>query len=151
MELHDEYTDVVPWLREAQDLHRAGSPLDMTAEPPLYRASAFIDRHLHVGLPWCGIFVAHCLQKTMPGISLPRRHMRARPWSTWGQATTPRSGAVMVFWHCFRRSPFGHVGFYCGEDADGIHVLSGNQHDRITITNYPRNRIIACRWPSEAS
>lgn len=148
MAIHDEQTDDVPWLHEAQDLCRSGSPLDMTAEPPLYRAWAFADRHLHLGIPWCGIFVAHCLRKTIPGIHVPRFHMRARPWSRWGHATTPRPGAVVVFWRYFRRSPFGHVGFYWAEDADEIHVLSGNQSDRMKISKYPKDRMIACRWPS---
>lgn len=143
----DELSVGPPWLREAIDLYRSGNPLDMRAEPAPHRAIAYLDRHLHIGAPWCGIFVAHCLRKTLPGTKIPRGHMRARPWMSWGRATTPQLGAVMVFWHYFRGSPFGHVGFYWGEDEDNIHVLGGNQHDLITTTRYSKSRLIGCRWP----
>lgn len=145
MNENDKTIASLPWLREAAELCRSGSPLDMTAEPAGYRASAFLDRHLHIGIPWCGVFVAHCLRKTLPGIPVPRYHMRARPWSSWGHASAPRPGAV--FWHYFRGSPFGHVGFYWAGEADSIQILSGNRRDRISITRYPRDRIVACRWP----
>lgn len=146
---HDELPpDAPPWLREAASLHRSGDPLDLGSEPALYRAMAFADRYLHVGFPWCGAFVAHCLRKTLPEVQVPNGHLRARPWTRWGRATTPRPGAIISFWRFHPLSPFGHVGFYWSEDADYVHVLGGNQRDdRITITRYPKDRITGCRWP----
>ena len=142
-----DLADAPPWLREAIGLYRSGDPLDMGSEPALYRAMAFVDQHLHVGVPWCGALVAHCLRKTLPDVPVPRGHLRARPWTRWGRATTPRPGAIMTFWRYHPSSPFGHVGFYWDEDADSVHVLGGNQHDRITITPYSKDRVITCRWP----
>ena len=150
MDQDDDFTAGAPWLREAVRLHRSGGPLDMRSEPALYRAMACVDKHFHVGIPWCGAFVAHCLRETLPEIQVPRGHVRARPWTRWGRATTPLPGAVMTFWHYYRSSPFGHVGFYWAEDADSIHVLGGNQRDRISITRYAKDRVIACRWPEGA-
>lgn len=136
-----------PWLREARFLLDSGSPLDMHCEAVPYRVISLLDRHLHIGAPWCGIFVAHCLRKTMPAVTIPARHMRARPWARWGYPTWPRYGAVTVLWHYHPRSPFGHVGFCLAEDEDEIDVLGGNQRDRIAIGRYPKNRVLACRWP----
>ena len=52
----------------------------------------------------------------------------------------------MTFWRYHRSLPFGHVGFYWAEDTSNVHVLGGNQRDRIAI-RYPKDGVIACRWP----
>lgn len=146
---HEIPTNSLPWLREATRLLRSGDPWDMQTEAAIYRAMAFADKHLHIGVPWCGAFVAHCLRKALPEVKIPRGHLRARPWTRWGRATSPRPGAIMAFWRLHPSSPLGHVGFYWAEDAQSIHVLGGNQRDRIAITPYPKERVIACRWPAD--
>ena len=94
-------------------------------------------------VPWCGTFVASCMEAA--GFASPRGAIavRASWWETWGVPTTPRIGAIL----CFRRPGGGHVAFYVGEDAAAYHVLGGNQSDAVTITRIARNRLAACRWP----
>lgn len=77
-------------------------------------------------VPWCGVFVAYCLQED--GIEPATPAVRATSWVTWEQSLSPErlaSGAVLVF----ARPGGGHVGFYIGEDATAYHVLGGNQGD----------------------
>lgn len=123
------------------------------AEIPGPRHSPVIQRWL-VGLrawwdddetPWCGTFVAHCLQAS--GIGLPRHWYRARAWLDWG-ATLPASmlGAVVVF----ERGPgMGHVGFLAGRHPSGwLQVLGGNQGNRVSIAPFSPDRLLGYRWPA---
>ena len=112
------------------------------------RRVGWLDRHVPLSIPWCGVFVAHCLRSALPDVPLPPRHARARPWEDWGQPVEPQVGAVVVFWHYHRRLPFGHVAFYRAEDDAAFHVLGGNQKDRILVQRYPKVRLVACRWPA---
>ncbi|MBD8471481.1 TIGR02594 family protein [Sphingomonas sp. CFBP 8765] len=96
-------------------------------------------------VPWCGVFVAHCLQED--GIEPVSIAVRATSWSTWGLSLRPERlapGAVLVF----ERPGGGHVGFYIGEDATAYHVLGGNQGDAVTIARIAKDRCIARRWPA---
>jgi uncharacterized protein (TIGR02594 family) len=96
------------------------------------------------GVPWCGLFVAHCINSA--GIQPPKIAVRAKAWATWGsrlrfERLAP--GAVLVF----ERQGGGHVGFYVGEDATHLNVLGGNQGDCVSIARLPKSRCIAARWP----
>ncbi len=95
-------------------------------------------------VPWCGLFVAHCLaEDSIPAASIA---VRAKAWATWGAniaADRIAPGAVLVF----DRTGGGHVGFYVGEDKTHYHVLGGNQGDRVSIMRLEKSRCIARRWP----
>ena len=45
-------------------------------------------------IPWCGLFVAHCIGATLPGEPLPANPLGARNWQKFGNPTTPAEGAV---------------------------------------------------------
>ncbi len=95
-------------------------------------------------VPWCGLFVAHCLGEE--GIPAAPIAVRAKAWATWGAniaAERIAPGAVLVF----ERPGGGHVGFYVGEDMTSYHVLGGNQGDRVSIMRLEKSRCIARRWP----
>jgi uncharacterized protein (TIGR02594 family) len=134
-------------MAEAERLLRRQKPRGLSRRDRL-RWIGWLDRRLPVSLPWCGLFVAHCLEAALPGIPIPHPRFRARPWETWGNPCAPQLGAVMVFWHYHPRAPFGHVGFYWAEDATSFHIIGGNQRDRVTIRPYPKDRLTACRWPA---
>lgn len=97
---------------------------------------------------WCGAFVATCLQKWSPDVTIPLRYLAARSWATWGDACTPQLGAVMVFWRGSKAGWQGHVAFYWGEDNTAFHVIGGNQSDAVTITRISKDRLLAARWPT---
>jgi uncharacterized protein (TIGR02594 family) len=98
--------------------------------------------------PWCGAFVAHCLQAN--GLAVPPAWYRAKAWATWGRSlyeTELVPGAVLVF----ERQGGGHVGFYVGETPTAYVVLGGNQGNRVSVSRIPRERCIARRWPAGQS
>lgn len=94
--------------------------------------------------PWCGVFVAHCLQAHE--IELPRHWYRARAWLDWGAPlAAPALGAVVVF----ERGPgSGHVGFVVGRNPRGaLLVLGGNQGNRVSVAPFAVDRVLGYRWP----
>ena len=93
--------------------------------------------------PWCGVFVAECL--TEAGISKAKNWFRALSWKDFGISVKPQLGAILVF----ARQGGGHVGFYAGEDKNYFYVLGGNQKNSVSYTWIAKERLTACRWPTE--
>lgn len=102
-------------------------------------------------IPWCGLFVAHCIGSQLTAELLPTGPLGARNWAKFGNPVTPQPGAVMVFWRGSRDGFQGHVGFYAGEE-DGkngaYHILGGNQSDKVCVTKVAKDRFLGARWPS---
>lgn len=99
-------------------------------------------------IPWCGAFVATCLRQWRPDVKIPENPLGARNWQSFGMATGPQLGAILVFWRGSRSGWKGHVGFYWGEDDTHYHVLGGNQSNAVTITRVSRHRLLGARWPA---
>ncbi len=93
--------------------------------------------------PWCGYFVAHCIDAV--GLPYPARgeFARAKAWLNWGTACSPVYGAVVVF----GRDGGGHVGFLVGQSASNFYVLGGNQSNAVNITPIAKSRALGFRWP----
>lgn len=94
--------------------------------------------------PWCGVFVAHCMQEA--GLPYPKLYMRAKAWDDYGallRRDRLAPGAILVF----DRKGGGHVGFYVGEDAGFYYVLGGNQSNAVNVMKLGKSRIVASRWP----
>lgn len=94
--------------------------------------------------PWCGFFVAHCIDAA--GLPYPGKGLfaRAKAWLDWGEPVQPVLGAVAVF----GRDGGGHVGFAVGESASHIYVLGGNQGNMVNIMPIAKDRLLGFRWPS---
>lgn len=101
-------------------------------------------------IPWCGLFVSHCIGSQLTSEPLPTGPLGARSWARFGNEVKPQPGAVMVFWRKSKASGLGHVGFYAGEEEGGgpYHILGGNQNDRVCVTKVSRDRFLEARWPS---
>lgn len=101
---------------------------------------------------WCSAFANWCMiQAGQPGTN----KAAARSWLTYGQALhEPRPGCIVVFWRESPQSWKGHVGFFDGWDTGGrVRLLAGNQGggtdwDEVCVTTFPKERILAFRWPS---
>ena len=94
--------------------------------------------------PWCGVFVAHCMQDV--GLPYPTFYMRAKAWEDYGSLLRRdrlAPGAILVF----DRAGGGHVGFYVGEDAGHYFVLGGNQGNAVSVMKLGKSRLLASRWP----
>lgn len=102
-------------------------------------------------IPWCGLFVAHCVGEQLPREPLPINPLGARNWAKLDvPCPVPQPGAIMVFWRKSPTSGLGHVALYIGEDANSFHVLGGNQGDKVCVTRMPRGRFVTARWPKTA-
>jgi uncharacterized protein (TIGR02594 family) len=144
-------TATPPWLEAARALNgtreAAGSANNPTILGWAKRLGAKVLGMAYNAdsVPWCGLFVAHCMKEA--GIVPAPIAVRASAWSTWGVRLRPERlapGAVLVF----SRSGGGHVGFYVGEDTAAYHVLGGNQGDRVSIMRIAKDRLVASRWPT---
>jgi uncharacterized protein (TIGR02594 family) len=101
-------------------------------------------------IPWCGLFVGHCVGATLPREPLPNNPLGARNWLKFGKKTEPEPGAILVFWRGSRNGWKGHVGFYESEDSSAYHVLGGNQSDSVRIARVAKSRLLGARWPTTA-
>ena len=98
-------------------------------------------------IPWCGLFVAHCVGSQMPEEVLPNNPLGARQWESFGNEVAPCLGSVMVFWRGSRDGWKGHVGFYWAEDDSAYHILGGNQSNSVNVTRVSKDRLLSARWP----
>lgn len=94
--------------------------------------------------PWCGFFVAHCMEAA--GLPYPGKGLfaRAKAWLDWGKTCPPVLGAVVVF----GRDGGGHVGFLVGQGVSEFYVLGGNQSNQVSITPIAKSRALGYRWPA---
>jgi len=101
-------------------------------------------------IPWCGLFVGHCIAATLPQEPLPSEPLRARAWERFGHPIAPTLGSVMVFWRRKPSSGLGHVGFYVGQDdAKGTYcILGGNQSNSVSFAWIDKARFVGARWPA---
>lgn len=98
--------------------------------------------------PWCGTYMGGIMRVQVPDVPLPGNPFGARQWLQYGEETTPRPGAILVFWRKSPSSWAGHVGFYVAEDATHLHVLGGNQGNSVNIMRIAKDRLLGARWPT---
>jgi uncharacterized protein (TIGR02594 family) len=145
-------TLLLPWLAEAQQLIGTKEVLGVRSNPVILDWAGKLDvAYPGDDIPWCGLFVAHCIGATMPDEILPANPLGARQWEKFGAPTEPRLGAVMVFWRESLTSGKGHVGFYTGEDGEAFRILGGNQGDQVCYAWISRSRLLKARWPHNAA
>ena len=96
--------------------------------------------------PWCGTFVAACLDDV--GLPRPQHWYRARAYLDYGtRIPAPVMGAITVF----ARTGGGHVGFAVGRNEHGaLMILGGNQGDRVSIAAFDPARVLGYVWPPGA-
>ncbi|QOJ24857.1 MAG: TIGR02594 family protein [Gammaproteobacteria bacterium] len=143
---------LLPWFEEAKHLMGTKEVLGDKNNPVIMDWAKDLDIH-YAGddVPWCGLFVAHCVGTTLQQEVLPGNPLGARQWEKFGSATDPRVGAIMVFWRESLASGKGHVGFYVGEDADAYQILGGNQSDEVCLMWLSKDRFRCARWPETAA
>jgi uncharacterized protein (TIGR02594 family) len=96
------------------------------------------------GHAWCSGFMQWTLARC--GIRGTGR-ATARSWMSWGRESPERIGAIAVLWRDDPASWKGHVGFLVASTAEELVLLGGNQDERVCTKAYPRDRLLALRWP----
>jgi uncharacterized protein (TIGR02594 family) len=139
----------LPWLAEANRLLGLQEAVGAADNPVIlgWAAEAELD-YDHDEIPWCGLFLAHCIGAALPDEPLPANPLGARNWLKFGVEVAPQIGAVMVFWRGSMQSWSGHVALYWAEDEDHYHILGGNQSDAVSITKIAKSRFLGARWPA---
>jgi len=99
--------------------------------------------------PWCGTFVAHCLQEA--GLPIPKNWFRAKEYGAYGTYCPKNAipfGAICVK----SRQGGGHVFFAVASSRDGriIYGLGGNQRNMVNITSFGLDDIDSVRWPDSS-
>lgn len=142
---------VLPWFDEAKRLIGIAELRGDADNPTIMDWAADLDLN-YAGdeVPWCGLFVAHCIASTLSDEPLPANPLGARQWERFGEKTGPRVGAVLVFWRESLASGKGHVGFYNAETADAYQVLGGNQGDKVCLAWIAKDRCRGAFWPVTA-
>lgn len=151
---------ILPWYEEAKHLmgtieflgkDKNGKP---KSNPDILDWADDLDIHFpNDDIPWCGLFVAHCIGLTLQQETLPGNPLGARQWEKYGDKTTPGRGAVMVFWRKSKASSLGHVGFYAGQNKDesAYQILGGNQSNSVSLAWISKDRFLSARWPRTAA
>jgi uncharacterized protein (TIGR02594 family) len=145
-------TSALVWFEEARRLMGTKEVAGPASNPVILDWAKNLDlNYPDDDIPWCGLFVGHCIAATLPHEPLLSNPLGARNWSKFGKQVDPMLGAVLVFWRKSRESGLGHVGFYDGEDDESFHVLGGNQSDAVNVARVGKDRLVGARWPTSAS
>lgn len=94
--------------------------------------------------PWCGVFVAACLQQVK--LPYPKEYYRARSYIDFGaHCPVDRLGCIVVL----SRQGGGHVGFATGKTKDGkyLRILGGNQGNSVSEAWFEASRVVDSRVP----
>lgn len=96
--------------------------------------------------PWCGYFVADCLNDA--GLTYPKNFPSAISFATYGTACPAQLGAIGVK----ARKGGNHVFFIVGETPDHLFfkALGGNQGNKVSIIDIPKEQVNHIRWPAGA-
>ncbi|WP_208859131.1 TIGR02594 family protein [Methylobacterium phyllostachyos] len=137
------------WFKEAKRLLGTREDPSRGSNPDIINwATEQGIRYSGDDIPWCGLFVGHCISSTLDREPIPANVLSARAWSRFGIKTSPTPGAIMVFWRKSIQSGLGHVGFYAGEDDSAYRILGGNQSDSVSLAWIRMDRLVDARWPS---
>jgi uncharacterized protein (TIGR02594 family) len=143
---------VLPWMAEAENLMGTREVAGTGSNRVILDWADNLDLHYPGDdVPWCGLFVGHCVASSLPEEVLPPNPLGARQWGAFGEPTQPRRGAVLVFWRESKNSGKGHVGFYTAESATAYRILGGNQSNQVSLAWIGKDRFLKARWPVSAA
>lgn len=146
-----EAPDAMPWLIEARRLMGTKEVAGKANSPVIMDWAEQLDIwYPNDEVPWCGLYVAHCIGSSLPREPLPSNPLGARNWSSWGDACEIVDGAVASFWRGSKSGWLGHVGIVTGQTKSTIEIIGGNQSNMVSVIQMPRERLLATRWPKTA-
>ena len=92
---------------------------------------------------WCSAFMNWVAKKA--GYKRTKK-LNAKSWLEVGEEVTiPQLGDIVIFHRGDPTSWQGHVGIYINEIGNSIYVLGGNQGNKVSITPYPKSRLVGYR------
>jgi uncharacterized protein (TIGR02594 family) len=131
---------ILPWMAEATKLLGLHEVTNAKTLDKLLRMDTS-------EIAWCGGFAGYAIGKALPNEPLPANPLGARNWMKFGRETAIAYGAVAVFWRGKKSGWSGHIGFVAGHDKTAVHVLGGNQSNKVSIARVGKDRLLGYRWP----
>lgn len=114
----------------------------------MFRTTRFPIDKLTTKTAWCAAGIGWALQQA--GFQ-GTRSAAAASYATYGLEVPPQYGAIAVFSPATPDAGLsGHVSFIVGIDHDSFLCLGCNQSNTIRRSWYPKARIVACRYPTQA-
>ncbi len=95
--------------------------------------------------PWCSIFLNWVAKRADYEKS---DNAMARSWLNVGiKVDNPEPGDIVIYWRVRLKSKLGHVGIFLGysRDRSRIYTLGGNQVNAVSISAYPKKRLLGFR------
>jgi uncharacterized protein (TIGR02594 family) len=137
------------WLAEARSLMGTREVAGSANNPEIMRWARNLDQwYTGDDVPWCGLFVAHCMSVGAPDEPQDFNRLGARAWLEYGVESEAFTGAIAVFWRTHRtRSWNGHVAILTGQSDTAYRVIGGNQSDNVTETWISKDRLLGFRAP----
>lgn len=138
-----------PWLIEARSLLGTRETSGAASNPVIMDWARNLEQwYSGDDVPWCGLFVAHCMAAGAPDEPQAFNRLGARNWLEYGQEAEAELGAVVVFWRTHKTKSWnGHVAFLTGQSDTALRVVGGNQSDNVTETWIARDRLLGFRKP----
>jgi len=138
------------WLSEARNLLGTRESPGEANNPIIMKWARDLDQwYPGDDVPWCGLFVAHCMIRGAPQEPQAFNRLGARNWLKYGAPCEALIGAVTVFWRTHpTKSWDGHVAILTAQNEDAVRVIGGNQSNNVTETWISRDRLLGFRAPT---
>lgn len=94
-------------------------------------------------IPWCSAFCCWVMKQCNIKHT---NSAAARSWLKWGYESAPIDGCIVVLKRGASEVS-GHVGFLVGYDEKFVHILGGNQSNKVCIQKFPKHDVLGYRWP----
>lgn len=137
------------WLAEARSLLGTREVAGKANNPAIMQWARDLDQwYTGDDVPWCGLFVAHCMAAGAPDEPQNFNRLGARAWLNYGVECDAELGAVAVFWRTHKTQSWnGHVAILTGQSDTAYRVIGGNQSDNVTETWIAKSRVLGFRAP----
>jgi uncharacterized protein (TIGR02594 family) len=155
-------TSSAPWMDKARLEMNAGIS-ENTPEGRQRIAQYFTSTGTNgtASTPWCGAFVAWCLDQGGGAIKqsvdpIRPRAAAAAAWRNWGDMEinlkdAPPVGAVVLIAASKETNDISHVGFFKSYDdgARAVTLLGGNQSNKVCEVPFKAADVVSIRWKND--
>lgn len=140
------------WLVEAERLLGTREVPGPGNNPEIMRWARDLDQwYPGDDVPWCGLFVGHCMAVGAPDEPQHFNRLGARQWLEYGEPCEAELGSICVLWRTHKtRSWHGHVFIVTGQSSTAIRGIGGNQSNAVTEAWFSRDRVLGFRKPTDA-
>lgn len=97
-------------------------------------------------IPWCGAFEAYCIATALPKEPIPTNPLWALNWLKFGDRLN-NDDVILGAIAAFKRPGGGHVGNVVGHDETALHILGGNQSNKVSVARVAKKQLQGLRWP----